>query len=266
MAYVPGSLTLSRAAWGIARQLSGVESQHPLLHVDFVPLEDDEGRRTMNDALAELNATWAAHGRQISKEFVAVLRLLAAPPREVHGWIGLHNRSEITVVSAADRDFAVSVAADAARIYLDPIDPTKLVDSAVELLPRYPASSARSISVPKDYYQQATAAGAGAGAGQRSAGGYLVGQQQTAGPARDVGALKMLLAGGRKGGGRFYVAVRDRMGRRHKSEKPLTYLDLDSGRVLFREQQNSAGEPWLVAAPATAASIAADLNALLDQM
>lgn len=263
MAYVPGSLTLSRAAWGIARQLSGVESQHPLLHVQFVPVEDDEGRRTLNDAMAELNATWAAHGRQISKEFVGVLRLLAAPMREVHGWIGLHNRSEITVVSAADGDFAVSVAADAARIYLDPIDPAKLVDSAVELLPRYPASSARSISVPKDFYQQATAAGAGQ---QQSAGGYLVGTQQTAGPAREVGALKTLLAGGRKGGGRFYVAVRDRMGRRRKSEKPLTYLDLDSGRVMFWEQQNSAGEPWLVAAPATPVSIAADLNALLDQM
>lgn len=261
MAYVPGSLTLSRAAWGIARQLSGVESQHPLLHVPFVPLEDDEGRRTLDDAMAELAATWAAHGRQISREFVGVLRLLAAPSREVHGWIGLHNRSEITVVSAADGDFAVSVAADSARIYLDPIDPAKLVDSAIELLPRYPASSARSISVPKDFYQQATGGGQ-----QRSAGGYLVGSQQTAGPARDVGALKMLLAGGRKGGGRFYVAVRDRMGRRHKSEKPLTYLDLDSGRVLFWEQQNSAGEPWLVAAPATPASIAADLNARLDQM
>ncbi|HEY4460275.1 MAG TPA: ESX secretion-associated protein EspG [Pseudonocardiaceae bacterium] len=261
MAYVPGSLTLSRAAWGIARQVSGVESQHPLLHVPFVPLEDDEGRRTANDAMAELTATWAAHGRQISKEFVAVLRLLAAPSREVHGWIGLHNRSEITVVSAADGDFAVSVAADSARIYLDPIDPAKLVDSAIELLPRYPASSARSISVPKDFYQQATGGGQ-----QRSGGGYLVGSQQAAGPARDVGALKMLLADGRKGGGRFYVAVRDRMGRRHKSEKPLTYLDLDSGRVLFWEQLNSVGEPWLVAAPATPASIAADLSARLDQL
>jgi hypothetical protein len=263
VAYVPGSLTLSRAAWGIARQLSGVESQHPLLHVPFVPLEDDEGRRTADDALAELTTTWAAYGRQISKEFVRVLRMLAAPTREVHGWIGLHNRSEITVVSAADRDFAVSVAADAARIYLDPIDPAKLVNSAVELMPRYPASSARSISVPKDFYQQATAAGARQ---QRSAGSYLVGQQQTAGPGRDVGALQTLLAGGRKGGGRFYVAVRDRMGRRHKSEKPLTYLDLESGRMVFREQQNSAGEPWLVASPATPASIAADLNALLNQM
>ena len=264
MAYVPGSLTLSREAWGIARQQSGVESQHPLLHVPFVPLEDDEGRRTADNAMAELTATWAAHGRHISREFIDVLRLLAAPMREVHGWIGLHNRSEITVVSAADGDFAVSVAADSARIYLDPIDPAKLVDSAIELMPRYPASSARSISVPKDFYQQATGGG---GAGQQhSPGGYLVGTQQTAGPAREVGALKQLLAGGRKGGGRFYVAVRDRMGRRHKSERPLTYLDLESGRMVFREQQNSAGEPWLVASPATAASIAADLNALLAQL
>jgi hypothetical protein len=264
VAYVPGSLTLSRAAWGIARQLSGVESQHPLLHVPFVPLEDDEGYRIANDAVAELNATWVARGRQISNDFIGVLRLLASPVREVHGWIGLHNRSEITVVSASDGDLAISVAADSARVYLDRIDPARLVDSAVELLPRYPASSARSISVPKDFYQQAMAAGRGQ---QRSPSGYLVaGAQQATGPAREVGALKALLAGGRKGGGRFYVAVRDRMGRRHKSEAPLTYLDLDSGRVLFREQRNSAGEPWLVAMPATPATLAADLNALLDQL
>ena len=264
MAHVPSSLTLSRAAWGIARQLSGVESQHPLLHVPFVPLEDDEGYRIANDAVAELNATWVARGRQVSNQFIGVLRLLAAPMREVHGWIGLHNRSEIAVVSAADGESAISVAADSARVYLDPIDPARLVDSVVELLPRYPASSTRSISVPKDVYQQAMTADRGP---RRSPGGYLVaGAQQATGPAREVGALKALLAGGRKGGGRFYVAARDRMGRRHKSETPLTYLDLESGRVLFRQQQNSAGEPWLVATPATPASLAADLNALLDQM
>jgi hypothetical protein len=78
--------------------------------------------------------------------------------------------------------------------------------------------------------------------------------------------LKTLLASGRRGGGRFYVAVRDRLGRRRKSESPLTYLDLESGRVLFREQQNSGGEPWLVATPATPASLAADLNTLLADL
>lgn len=263
MAYLPGSVTLSRSAWGIARQLSGVESQHPLLHVPFVPLEDDEGYRLATDAVAELNATWVARGRQISREFVDVLRLLAGPAREVHGWIGMHNGSEVSVVSAADGDFAVSVAADAARVYLDPVDPAKLVDSVVELMPRYPASQTRSISVPKDFYQRAMREG---GRQAASAGGYLVGVQQAAGPAREVGALKQLLASGRRGGGRFYVAMRDRMGRRRKSESPLTYLDLESGRVLFREQHNSAGEPWLVATPATPTSLAADLNALFDQL
>jgi hypothetical protein len=188
--------------------------------------------------------------------------LLTAPAREVHGWIGLHNGAEVTVVSAADGDFAVSVAADAARVYLDPIDPERLVDSVIELMPRHPASQTRSISVPKDFYQRAMQAGGRTA----SAGGYLVGVQQGAGPAREVTALKTLLSGGRRGGGRFYVAVRDRMGRRRKSESPLTYLDLDSGRVLFREQQNSGGEPWLVATPATPASLAADLNMLLADL
>ena len=262
MAYLPGSVTLSRAAWGIARQLSGVESQHPLVHVPFVPLEDDEGRRTADAGLAELNATWVVRGRQLHRAFIDVLRLLAAPAREVHGWIGLHNRSEIAVVSATNGELGISVAADAARVYLDPIDPARLVDSVIELLPKYPPSSTRSISVPKDFYLRAT----GGGRARQSAGGYLVGVQQSAGPARDVGALQTLLAGGRRGGGRFYVAARDRMGRRHKSEAPLTYLDLDSGRVLFREQHNSGGEPWLVASPATATSLAADLNTLLDQL
>ena len=263
MAYLPGSLTVSRAAWGIARQLSGVESQHPLLHVPFVPLEDDEGRRTADAAVAELNRTWVARGRGISRDFSHVLRLLASPAREVHGWIGLHNRSEISVVSATDGELGISVAADAARVYLDPIDPARLVDSVAELLPKYPPNPMRSISVPKDFYQRAISGGAGRA--PASAAGFLVGVQQAAGPAREVGALQTLLAGRRRGGGRFYVASRDRMGRRHKSETPLTYLDLESGRVMFREQHNSAGEPWLVATSATATSFAADLNALLDQ-
>ena len=40
---------------------------------------------------------------------------------------------------------------------------------------------------------------------------------------------------------------------------------LHNFEVVFREQHNSGGEPWLVATPATPSSIAADLKALFNE-
>jgi hypothetical protein len=94
----------------------------------------------------------------------------------------------------------------------------------------------------------------------------MVKVQATTTVERDITAFRTLLAGPRRGGGRFYVATRDRMARRRQSEKPLTYLDLEAGRMSFREQRNSGGQPWLIAAPATPASLGTDLGSMLSEI
>lgn len=250
---------MSQAAWGVARQLAGVELQHPVLHVPFVPLDDENGPRAVAEAHAELERTWLVHNRRISADFIEVLRLLAASPREVHGWIGLHNRTEIGVVAATDGMLAVRVVSDPDGLRMTPISPDKLVESAVDLVPRAPASKQRSATIPREAYERDSEA-------DQQGSGYMVRMTPGSTAGRDVAAFRALVAGPRRGGGRFYAAARDRMGRRRKSDKPLTYLDLESGRTMFREQLNSGGEPWLIATPATRAVLAAQLGSMLNQV
>lgn len=248
---------MSRTAWGVARQRAGVEEQHPILHVPYMPLDDEDGPRVVADAFADLERTWLVHNRRISTDFVEVLNLLAAPRREIHGWIGLHNHIELGVVAATDGDLAVRVVSDTDGLYLDPIQPHTLVESVLELLPRCRPATRHSITIPRDAYEQSAGSG-------RQSDSYLVKIQATTMVERDVTAFRTLLAGPRRGGGRFYVATRDRMARRRQSEKPLTYLDLDAGRMSFREQRNSGGQSWLIATPATPASLGAELANMLS--
>ena len=224
-----------------------------------MPLDDEDGPRVVAEAFADLERTWLAHNRRISTDFVEVLNLLAAPGREVHGWIGLHNHIELGVVAATDGELAVRVVSDPGGLYLDPIEPRTLAESVLELLPRCRPAARRSVTIPRDAYEQPAGDG-------RQGEGYLVRVQATTTVERDVTTFRTLLAGPRRGGGRFYVATRDRMGRRRQSEKPLTYLDLEAGRMSFREQRNSGGQSWLIAAPATPASLGADLDSMLSEI
>src|SRR5207245_6015225 len=96
--------------------------------------------------------------------------------------------------------------------------------------------------------------------------GFMVRVTPGATVDRDAAAFRALVASPRRGGGRFYVAARDRMGRHHRSEHPLTYLDLEPGRTVFREQVNPGGQSWLVAAPGTRTSIASDLGGMLNEV
>lgn len=259
MSNLPGGVSVSRAAWGLARQLAGVEVQHPVLHVPFVPLDDDNGRRALADARRELDRTWLAQNGKISADFIEVLRLLAAPRWEVYGWIGLHNRVEIGVVTASHGQLAVRVVSDPDGLHLDQIEPRKLIESAVELVPLCSASSRRSITIPRAVYEHG-------GDGSQQDEGFMVRVSPGTTVERDAATFRALVAGPRRGGGRFYVAARDRMGRRRRSEHPLTYLDLESGRMLFREQVNPGGQSWLVAASGTRASIASDLGGMLNDL
>jgi hypothetical protein len=259
VAYLPGGASVPRTAWGVARQRSGVEVQHPVLHVPYIPLDDENGPRVVADAFADLERTWLAHNGRISIDFVEILNLLAAPPREVHGWIGLHNHIELGVVAATDGEVAVRVVSDPDGLYLDPIEPRKLVESVVELLPRWQAARRSSITVPRDAFEQSAD-------GRRQGDSFMVKVEASTTVERDVAALRALLAGPRRGGGRFYVAARNRMGRRCTSEKPLTYLDLESGRMVFRERANSGGQSWFVAAPATSMSLLSDLGSMLSDV
>jgi hypothetical protein len=150
----------------------------------------------------------------------------------------------------------VLAALDDAAVHLRPVQPDKLAETIVGLLPPASAAKGQSVSVPVDVYRDVVA-GISREDGllrRNTPGGRLEG---------DVRSLQRLLSRPRLGGGRIYAGTRDRVGRRYKSDYPITYLDLDDGRWLVRQQPDDAGKPWVVAVPAGPATLVDTLWVLL---
>lgn len=115
------------------------------------------------------------------------------------------------------------------------------------MLPPMAPARAQSITVPTDAYQNMVDRPQPE---DRESGGWL--QQNI--PAdrlnQELTAMRRLMSQPRLGGGRFYAAARDNLGRRFKCQYPITYLDLESGRRLVQQKPSDTGNPWVVAVPA----------------
>ncbi len=263
MSFLRGDLTISRVAWGIARQFAGIETQHHVLHVPFDPLTDNEAPDRVRSAVGELESRGLASGRRIGPELVEMFHLFGSPAQELHGWIGYHDGADVSVLAASDGRSAVRAVLDEQAMHLSPIQAGKLAESVVMLMPDYPASHGRSLTLPRELY-----ATIGSDGPTDTADGmdFLIDVKPASPEQLEVDALKALLAQPRRGGGRFSAAARDRMGRGTRSRHPLTTLDLASGRYFCREAPNATGQLWLTVAPAGADTVVGELYRLLRQL
>jgi hypothetical protein len=241
----------------MVRQRHDIEEQHHVLHVPVPDLTQERYLAAEPRLFAELGQVGLAQGTMIHSALPAVMRLLARPQVELHGWIDFPNGVTVGVVAASDgQGHGVLAALDDAAVHLRPVQPDKLAETIVGLLPPVSAANGQSVSVPVDVYRDVVA-GISREDGllrRNTPGGRLEG---------DVRSLQRLLSRPRLGGGRIYAGTRDRVGRRYKSDYPITYLDLDDGRWLVRQQPDDAGKPWVVAVPAGPATLVDTLSVLL---
>jgi hypothetical protein len=255
-----GSFWISRLAWDVVRQREGIEEQHHVLHIitpDVTPAEYPALERRAFDELARAGL---ARGSHVDGALLATMALLARPPLELHGWIGHHNHVSVGVVAAGDgRDGAVLAVLDNEAVRIRSIDPAGLVDAVIDLLPTVPPGRGRSRTVPLDVYRAALAAGP---AERGMAPGWLEGGASDRLEA-EVAALLRLVREPRRGGGRIYAAARDRLGRRRKSQYPLTYLDTESGRWAMWQQPSQNGQLWVTVTPAHPRLLRSQLESLL---
>jgi hypothetical protein len=249
---------LSRLCWDMVRQRHGPEEQHYVLHVPTPDITQADYLAVEPRLLAELRRARLATGSTVHDGLPSVMRLLARPPVELHGWIGYHDGTSIGVVAARDgAAHAVLATLGAETIRLRPITPDHLPDEVAGLLPARPAARAPSITVPVDAYRALVAG---------EAGGWLRPNSPEDRLDEELLALRRLLDQPRLGGGRFYAAARDRLGRRFTSPHPITYLDLESGRWLVRQKPSDIGDLWAVAIPAAPDTLVEALGELLRSL
>lgn len=258
---VPENVTVSRLTWDIVRQRHGIEEQHYVLHVETPSLAAEDVPAVERQAFAELERAGLARGTNVDAALLDTMKLLLSAPIEVHGWVGLHNKVTLGVVVASDGRNGVRAIMDEQAFYLRPVRPEDVAAAMVDVLPGAPPGRGHSITLPLDALRGLT----GQSSGRPRQDDFSDVSWMQRGPERDSerDALTRLLKEPRLGGGRVYAAGRDRLGRKHQVQDPITYLDLASGRWLMQQKPSPDGQPWMVAIPATPELLISRVNDLL---
>jgi len=141
---------------------------------------------------------------------------------------------------------------DDIAIHLSPVRPDKIAETLVDLLPPAQPGRGRSISVPMDMLD-----------GSVPRDSWMEPNTPAGRLEGDLRGLRRLLGQPRLGGGRLHASARDGVGRRRKTQYPLTYLDLVDGWWLVRQKASGPDKPWVVAVPATTAALVDGISSLL---
>ena len=255
-----GDVSVSRLAWDMVRQLHGIEEQHYVLHVPTPDLRHDDHSSIERRVFDELASSGLAHDSTVDSRLLDVMRLLAGPPIELHGWVGRRKRPTVGVVAAGDGRDGVLATLDDRRMRVRSIRPDGLASAVAGLLPKLPPGRGHSVTVPLDVYRDLVERGSD----DTSSADLIVSGRRPTRQELDSDAILRILRERRRGGGRVYAASRDSSGRRRKTQYPITYLDTTSGRWLLKHKPSTSGEVWVVVTPATTDLLVAEMSRLLD--
>jgi len=235
----------------MVRQRCGIEEQLHVLHVPVPEITQDEYVAAEPRLFAELQEAGLANGTVIDSALPEAMSLLGRPKLDLHGWIDFPSGIGVGVVVAADdRGNGVLAALDDVAMHLRPVPADKLTEALVDLLPPVQAGRGHSITVPMDMLD-----------GSLPRDSWMEPNTPGGRLESDLRALRRLLGQQRTGGGRIYASARDDVGRRYKTQYPLTYVDVADGRWLLR--QKAGDKPWIVATPATPAALTDGISDLL---
>lgn len=217
MLYAP--IQVSVESLGLAFGWARAEAHTTL--AGHTPWRDDEATREADRrALAEFAGLGVGDARGLDADFQDTIGALTRPHSEFYGWIGTREAS-ISVLAASAGVEAVLAIRDGDTVTLRATRREALAEALIAQLPPLAAARGRSVNIPEqdlpsgDDVRRAVRRDEGFGGLARS-------------QPRDnseIAQLNQVLALPRIGGGKFYTALRDRGGRRHRYPHPLAYLD-----------------------------------------
>lgn len=203
---------------------------------------DDEGEREdQQRAMTELAQLGLAGPRGLDPDLRATIGTLVRPAEEFFGWLLTPEGTTAVLAVSAGPESLVAVRNDD-LVTLRPIRPGGLAETIVSFLPAAPAARGRSYNVPESAI---TPRGSGHSRDE-GFGGFGSAQPQE---NPEITQLEKILTQQRIGAGELHAAVRDRGGRRHAIEHPVSYFDTPEGRWMTRVAVGRDRERWLIAAP-----------------
>jgi hypothetical protein len=208
-------------------------------------------------AWSELYGRGLGRKVEVHPEIEHLLRLLARPDREVDGRAYV-DRGVRLIAAAAGGQAGLAVLSDD-RVTIQRTSAAGLASAAVGMLPPQPAGPGQSVTLRSADFE-AAANGAG---GTRE--GFLLALLDRQVRTDDAEALAKMISDVRSTGN-FGAAARDRLGRRQRADRVVSFFDTDDGRYVQIRRPSPEGELWTTISPADNRNLVAHVEQMLAEI
>lgn len=210
----------------------------------------------------ELAANGLLQNGRLDEEFLQDIRTLDRPTVEFYGWVDLHANGKASVLAASNGYTSVrAVLVNNTEFHIEPLPGNvDLAAAATAVMPPL-QPGAGAANAPLAVLESAMDPNAYQATQDDVLGWRAQAQEQKdRRQAAQVLAIQQLP---RIGGGMFYTAARDRLGRRRRAAQWISYLDTQDGRWLVLQQQvPPQAETWVSCVPGTPQAAAERLHHL----
>jgi len=217
-----------------------------------------EERATLEEkAWSDLEARGLGRPVEVHPDIDFVLRLLARTEREVdaRAWV---DRNVRLIVASAGQDVGYAVLTDD-QVTLRRTSATGLASVAVGLLPGRPAGPGQSVSLRSVDFE---AAANGAGGTQD---GFHSALRARGVRGDDADALASMI-NDVQGTGNFGAAARDRLGRRQRADRVVSFFDTEAGRYVQIRRSSPDGNLWTTISPADGRKLVQHVDQMLSEV
>ncbi|HKS45287.1 MAG TPA: ESX secretion-associated protein EspG [Amycolatopsis sp.] len=210
---------------------------------------DEDAQRAEDQ---QVNALLAQHGmmgpRGMDRDLLSLIESIAQPHLEYYGWFeGRFNDApaNFAVLAGSGRGGAFVAVRDlnAEAVTLASERPEELLQGFVNQIPNCRPAAGQPLVAGKSEFT-------GTGRERDEAEFSVLRPAPGRVAASPSVEMKRILSAERTGAGSLYVAVRNRVGTRRRSERPLNFIDTVEGRWLM-EERPGRGDPLVVVTPAT---------------
>jgi hypothetical protein len=206
---------------------------------------------------ADLEARGLGRPVEVDPDIEEMLGVLARPEREVdvRAYVGRNVR---VLAAAAGSSAAVAELSDDV-VTLRRASESGLPSAALAVLPSAAAGTGRSVTLRTSEFEQAAA---GAGPNRDAFGDALL----AAGLRADDASALVEMIKDVVHTGNFGAAARDRLGRRRRAERVVSFFDTEDGRYVQIRRPSDDGTLWTTISPADMRKLAHHVGELLDEV
>lgn len=221
------------------------------------------GRTFEERALLEQEAWAGLEGRGLGRpvdvhpEIADILTLIAKPEREVD--VRAYAGRNVRALAAAVGDAAAVAELSDGRITLRRASATGLAGAALLSLTSEPAGPGQSVTLRTEDFETAANTGGGTQEGFHRA---LLAQGVRSDDADALAEMIKDVAGM----GNFGAAARDRLGRRRRADRVVSFFDTEDGRYVQIRRPSPDGTMWTTISPADSRRLTHHVDELLDEI